>query len=55
MLSFFLMFIGTIVIIIIGIAIVMLFYYCCYKRDYATVVIPYTDTDNVIQDSYEQI
>jgi uncharacterized membrane protein YukC len=49
------MFIGMIVIIIIGIAIVMIYNYFCYKPHHAAVVIPDTETANVITDSYEQV
>jgi uncharacterized membrane protein YukC len=55
MLLFILMFIGMIVIIIIGIAIVMIYNYFCYKPHHAAVVIPDTETANVITDSYEQV
>jgi hypothetical protein len=56
MLTMFAIFFGFIfVVIIISISIVMLFNYFCYKLQQVAVVIPDTETDNVIQDYYEQI
>jgi uncharacterized membrane protein YukC len=55
MLLFPLMFIGMIVVIIIVIAIIMIYNYCCCAPHHAAVIIPNTETVNIIQDSYEQV
>jgi uncharacterized membrane protein YukC len=55
MLLFPLMFIGMIVVIIIVIAIIMIYNYCCCAPHHAAVIIPNTETVNIIQDYYEQV
>jgi len=55
MLLFPLLFIGMIVVIIIVIAIIMIYNYCCCAPHHAAVIIPNTETVNIIQDSYEQV